>query len=68
MARSQRLIPLKVMARRLGVRPDWLRTEAESGRLPGVLAGHTVLFEPASVERLLLERARAAAREAAHAP
>ena len=54
---GHRLLVLGAMARRLGVEPRWLRTEAEAGRLPHVKAGRTLLFNPAIVERLLVERA-----------
>jgi hypothetical protein len=46
------------MARRLGVKPRWLRAEAEADRLPAVPAGDTYLFDPATVERVLLKRAQ----------
>jgi len=49
------------MARRLRVRSDWLRAEAEAGRLPAVKAGDTWLFDSNLIERLLLERARGGA-------
>ena len=63
------LLTTSRMARRLGVRPAWLRAEAEAGRIPGVAAGDTYLFNPEAVERALLERAdqQAHGREARHA-
>ena len=58
------LLPLSAMARRLRVPPKWLRTEAEAGRLPHLAAGGAILFDPETVERLLLERARGQVAEA----
>lgn len=52
-----KLLPDKAMGRRLGVDPKWLCEELRAGRLPGVLAGKTALFNPDVVERILLERA-----------
>jgi hypothetical protein len=57
------LLPLTPLARLLGVSTKWLRAEAEAGRLPGVPAGTTILFDADLVERLLLERARRPAQE-----
>ena len=39
---------------------DWLRAEADAGRLPHIKAGDRYLFDPETVERLLLDRARGA--------
>jgi hypothetical protein len=52
------LLPLTAMARSLGVSPRWLRGEAEAGRLPGLRADRTWIFDADMVERLLAERAR----------
>ncbi len=46
------------VAKALSVDVRWLRREARSGRLPSVRAGKTFLFDPAVVERVLLQRAR----------
>ena len=54
---NTKLLTLGAMARRLGVESKWLREEAASGRLPHVKAGKTLLFDPATVERILLGRA-----------
>ena len=51
------LLPLNAMARRLRVTQGWLRTEAESGRLPCLKADKRILFAPSAVERVLAERA-----------
>ena len=53
-----KLLPLAAMARRLRVRPDWLRAEADAGNIPALKAGDRYLFDPEAVERALLKRAR----------
>jgi hypothetical protein len=52
-----RLLPLGAMARQLGLRPTWLKAEAEGGRVPCLVADRLLLFNPDVVERLLAERA-----------
>ena len=52
------LLPLRSMARRLGVPLTWLRAEAAAGRIPALSAGKTYLCDAAAVEAALLERAR----------
>jgi hypothetical protein len=52
------LLPLAPMAKVLGVSSRWLRDEAESGRIPHLPAGDTILFDADLVERVLTERAR----------
>lgn len=54
----QKLLPVGPMARRLRVPVRWLRAEAEAGRLPHVKAERQFLFDPETVERVLLERAQ----------
>ncbi len=49
------------MARHLRVPVRWLKAEAEAGRIPHVKADAVLLFDPETVERVLLERAQAAA-------
>ena len=58
MSQTTKLLNAGEMARRLGVRPAWLRSEAAEGRLPGVPAGQTYLFDADIVERVLRDRAR----------
>lgn len=53
-----KLVPLGAMAARLRVPQKWLRGEAEAGRVPHLKAGQRLLFDPETVERVLLERAR----------
>jgi hypothetical protein len=55
--KQRKLLVLGAMARQLGVEPRWLRIEAETGRLPHVKAGRTLLFNPNVAEQLLIERA-----------
>lgn len=49
---------LSEMARILGVSVTWLRAEADRGALPHVRADRGMLFDRATVERLLIERAK----------
>lgn len=58
-SQSSSLLNDAKLARRLGVRAAWLRAEADAGQLPHVKAGDRYLFDPVTVERLLLGRARA---------
>ena len=53
-----KLLTASAMARRLGVRTSWLRSEAEADRLPHVRAGDQYLFDPDAVEGVLVDRAR----------
>lgn len=55
---NERLLTVGALARRLGVRPEYLRQSADRGELPHVRAGDQLLFDGDLVERLLLERAR----------
>jgi len=51
------LVTLGHMSRRLGVTSAWLRSEADSGRIPHLLAGERYLFVPDVVIELLANRA-----------
>ena len=55
---SPQLFRLNSMARQLGVTCRWLRSEVEAGRIPCVRAERQRLFDPETVKRVLLERAR----------
>lgn len=55
---SERPLKLAEMARLLGVSVTWLRAEAERGALPHVKTDRGMLFDRATVERLLSERAK----------
>jgi hypothetical protein len=61
--RQNKLLPLLAMAGQARVPGQWLRAEAEAGRIPFLRAGKKMLFHPSTVERLLAERA--AGRETA---
>jgi hypothetical protein len=58
-ATDSELLSLRWMARRLGVKPGWLADEAQAGRVPGVKAGATWLFDADAVETALMARAGA---------
>ena len=45
------------LSRRLRLPADWLKAEAQAGRIPCLRAGRRTLFNPDAVERVLLERA-----------
>jgi len=61
---TSQLLPLSAMARRLHVTQKWLRNEALEDRIPCLRAGNRILFDPATVESLLIERAREGRRDA----
>ena len=44
--------------KRYGLTFDWLRAEAEAGRIPCLKAGRRLLFDPEAVEAVLLQRAQ----------
>ena len=52
------LVPIRVAARWLHVPADWLRDEADAGRVPCLRAGKIILCDVTAVERVLLNRAR----------
>ncbi len=54
----ERPLKLSELARLLGVSVKWLRAEAERGALPHVRTDTGMLFDRASVERLLSDRAK----------
>ncbi len=53
----ENLLSLQAMARRLNVRPQDLKREALAGMLPSIRVGDSLLFDPAKVERAIMERA-----------
>lgn len=57
MTEKRRLAPIGTTARLLGVTVQWLREEADSGRVPCLRAGTRLLFDPEAVEVVLLDRA-----------
>jgi len=53
------LLSLSRMARRLGVTQQWLRDQADAGKVPCLTAGTRYLFNPVAVqEKLAIEAAR----------
>lgn len=51
------LLTLARMARRLGVAQEWLRTEADAGRVPCLKAGKRYLFNSVAVAETLAAQA-----------
>jgi hypothetical protein len=49
--------PLRLTARALKVKPEWLRDEALAGRVPCLRAGDDLLFNLNAVRAVLAERA-----------
>ena len=64
MENGAKLLPIGPMARRLRVPIKWLRAEAKAGRLPHVEAGTAILFDPNTVEQILIERAQRGGHDA----
>lgn len=58
MITQSKLLPVGPMARRLRVSVKWLREEAAAGRVPHLQADPAILFDPDTVERVLIERAK----------
>lgn len=54
-----RPLNLGAMSRRLRVPAKWLRAEADAGRIPHLRAGRVLLFDPDTVEQIILDRLRA---------
>lgn len=59
------VVPIEVLARRLGLSRRWLHREAQAERIPSLRAGRRRLFNPEAVRRALA--ARAAETEGCHA-
>ncbi len=51
-------LPLNIAARCLRVPLRWLRSEVESGRVPALTAGRSILIHVPTVQVLLAERAK----------
>ena len=51
------LLSLSRMARRLGVIQQWLRDEADAGKVPCLKAGNRYLFNPEAVQEALSTKA-----------
>lgn len=62
------LFCLSRMSRRLGVTRQWLREQADAGKVPCLKAGKRYLFNPVAVQETLAAKAtKVAASEANHA-
>ncbi|QDU95187.1 hypothetical protein Pla8534_29990 [Lignipirellula cremea] len=59
------LLSLSRLARRLGVTQQWLRSQADAGNLPCLIAGKRYLFSLAAVETALAAKA-AETRQGGH--
>jgi len=51
------LLSLSRMARRLGVTQQWLRDQADAGKIPCLKAGNRYLFNPVAVQEALAAKA-----------
>jgi hypothetical protein len=51
------LLTLPRMARRLGVTQQWLRDQAEAGKVPCLKADRRLLFNPVAVQEALASKA-----------
>ncbi len=64
METKPKLLTVGPMARRLRVPVQWLREQAEAGNIPHLKAGRALLFDPETVERVLLQLARSSEKAA----
>lgn len=55
-------LPLNLAARHLHVPVRWLREEVDSGRIPALVAGRSVLIHVPTVAEILAERAKTEVR------
>lgn len=51
------LLSLSRLARRLGVTQQWLRDQADAGKIPCLKAGNRYLFNPVAVQEALAAKA-----------
>ena len=51
------LLSLSRLARRLGVTQQWLRDQADAGKIPCLKAGNRYLFNPLAVQEALAVKA-----------
>lgn len=58
---NTRYISITELARATGLPLAWLKVEAKAGRIPRLLVGRRLLFNPEAVERALAERAEGGA-------
>ena len=62
--RESKILNLRQMAQKLGVSQAWLRTEADSGRVPCLRAGRSILFAPKAVLNALAKLAQEGGNDA----
>jgi hypothetical protein len=60
---DERILPLRMMARRLGVTQRWLREQSNAGRIPHLRAGRRYLYAPDAVEAAVAAMAAEMPRE-----
>jgi excisionase family DNA binding protein len=65
MMRMSDLLSLGRMARRLGVTQQWLREQADAGKVPCLRAGKRYLFSVAAVQEALAVQAARTRRKGA---
>lgn len=53
------LLTIGRMARRLGITQQWLREQADAGKVPCLRAGKRILFNPVAVQETLASQAAA---------
>jgi excisionase family DNA binding protein len=51
------LLSLSRLARRLGITQQWLRDQADAGKIPCLKAGNRYLFNPLAVQEALAVKA-----------
>jgi excisionase family DNA binding protein len=51
------LLSLSRLARRLGITQQWLRAQADAGKIPCLKAGNRYLFNPVAVQEALAAKA-----------
>lgn len=54
---ADQLVPLRGLARELKISIEWLKAEADAGRVPCLRAGRKRLFNVEAVRQALLRRA-----------
>jgi hypothetical protein len=60
----EKFIPIDRAATRLGLPGNWLKAEAQAGRVPSLRIGNRTLVDLDTVRRALLERAASAPQPA----
>jgi len=63
---TDKLVPVQRAANLLHVPSNWLRAEAEQGRIPHLRAGARILVDVDAIERLLVRRAASTTGKEVH--